>query len=732
MVTCSTAFLAIQLGIIFHTCFAEVVITADNGVNWNMKIDEELIDTLDWRDHPCRRACKDNAPPMDCYYLFRVEHYETMSKACYDCPYNQTDCFRPHCISSDGVKRSLILVNRQMPGPSIEVCQGDRIVVDVINSLTSESTSMHWHGQHHRATPYMDGVPYVTQCPILPGATFRYNFIAATAGTHFWHSHSGLQRGDGMFGPLIIRVPPSKDHHKDLYDFDEHNMLIQDWGHLSSTEKFLAHHHSNGDNKSPNLLVNGLGRYLQLQDANGTVIDMPAATFLVKQNFRYRFRLVNTGFLNCPIEVSVDNHTMYIVSTDGNDIDPIEAESLVSYAGERFDFIIEMDQDIDNYWIRFRGLMDCDERFLSAHQVAVLRYAGAPDMNPIAEVSYDRIPMNTTALQVNALNQGTETNTSVSMPLLAAMDPNDESNTREPDQQFYISYDFYNKDNPHFHRKNLYGFHQVHDNQQRLFTPQLNHITMKLPPFPLLSQRDSIGAEQFCNESTVQDCDKDFCVCTHVLQVKLGNVVELVLVDKGFTYDANHPFHLHGHRFRVVAMEKVGKNVTVEEVKELDRKGLIRRKLDRAPFKDTVTVPDGGYTIVRFHADNPGYWIFHCHIDFHMELGMSLIFKAGEHEDFLPVPENFPQCDSWMPSDPPEIRKKVIPETTTSTGTPVTVNNGRENEIDDAIRKEEESIIKWLPLILRELGVASSASLPIINSATITICIVVASIRTVL
>jgi len=50
---------------------------------------------------------------------------------------------------------------------------------------------MHWHGQHHVATPYMDGVPYVSQCPIPPGATFQYNYIATEAGTHFWHSHTG-------------------------------------------------------------------------------------------------------------------------------------------------------------------------------------------------------------------------------------------------------------------------------------------------------------------------------------------------------------------------------------------------------------------------------------------------------------------------------------------------------------------------------------------------------------
>lgn len=53
-------------------------------------------------------------------------------------------------------------------------------------------------------------------------------------------------------------------------------------------------------------------------------------------------------------------------------------------------------------------------------------------------------------------------------------------------------------------------------------------------------------------------------------------------------------------------MERVGHNITVADVKDLERQGMINRKLKRAPLKDTVTVPDGGYTIVRFHADNPG------------------------------------------------------------------------------------------------------------------------------
>ncbi|KAK2575713.1 hypothetical protein KPH14_012102 [Odynerus spinipes] len=709
--------LLIQIHLLTHHSYSEsTIITVHDDIGLT-PVDPEIADVIDWKRHPCRRRCKDDGPPMECHYTFKVESYHTMSKACYDCPFNVTDCFRPHCVPADGMKRSILVVNRQMPGPPIEVCHGDRVIVDVINLLHSESTTMHWHGLHHLKTPYMDGVPYISQCPIPPGATFRYDYIATEIGTHFWHSHIGFQRGDGVFGPMIVRAPPSKNWHKDLYDVDEHTLAIFDWTHNMGIDKFLAHHHADGDNKAPTLLVNGLGRYKSDEDdENSTSSIMPLATFHVKQNLRYRFRLINAEFLNCPIEVSVDNHTIYVVSSDGRDIEPVEAESLVSYAGERFDFIVNMDQEVDNYWIRFRGLMDCDERFLSAHQVAVLRYEGAQNVDPAGNVSYHREPSYLPGLQVNALNEGTESNNSISMPLLNAMDKNDKTSIREPDYQFYVSYDFYAKNNPHFHLEGLYDFDQIKDRSQKLFTPQLNRISMKLPPFPLLPQRDSIRPDQFCNSSTVKDCDKKYCACTHVLQVKLNSVVEVILVDEGVTYDANHPFHIHGYQFRVVAMERLGTNVTVDEVKSLDAAGLIHRKLDRAPLKDTVTVPDGGYTVLRFYADNPGYWLFHCHIEFHAEIGMSLIFKVGDHEDMQPIPRNFPRCGDWKPSieEKPVKNESLITSTATPAQETSTVDLN-ENDVQQS-NALKLSIMKLLPIILKDLGVSSSSSSPVLST----------------
>ena len=73
---------------------------------------------LDYKHHECIRECTANASPKTCEYHFTVEAYHTLSKACFDCPFNQTDCFRPHCVPADGFEKSILTVNRMIPGTS--------------------------------------------------------------------------------------------------------------------------------------------------------------------------------------------------------------------------------------------------------------------------------------------------------------------------------------------------------------------------------------------------------------------------------------------------------------------------------------------------------------------------------------------------------------------------------------------------------------------------------------
>lgn len=88
-------------------------------------------------------------------------------------------------------------VNGQFPGPVLEANWGDWLEITVVNNLGVEGTSMHWHGLRQIETPWMDGVPSLSQCPIAPGANFTYRFRAEVYGTSWYHAHYSAQNNAG-------------------------------------------------------------------------------------------------------------------------------------------------------------------------------------------------------------------------------------------------------------------------------------------------------------------------------------------------------------------------------------------------------------------------------------------------------------------------------------------------------------------------------------------------------
>lgn len=93
--------------------------------------------------------------------------------------------------------------NGMWPGPRIDVIEGDRVRAIFTNRL-DESTGIHFHGQ--RLPNNMDGVPHITQDPILPGDSFAYEFVAKATGSHMYHSHHNAtdQVGRGLLGAFIV------------------------------------------------------------------------------------------------------------------------------------------------------------------------------------------------------------------------------------------------------------------------------------------------------------------------------------------------------------------------------------------------------------------------------------------------------------------------------------------------------------------------------------------------
>jgi FtsP/CotA-like multicopper oxidase with cupredoxin domain len=95
-------------------------------------------------------------------------------------------------------------VNRQVPGPRLELTEGDRVRIDFTNHLP-DSATMHWHGLI--VPNRMDGPGYITQVPVAPGGRYLYEFVVQQSGTYFYHSHTkpDRQQAFGLYGALIIR-----------------------------------------------------------------------------------------------------------------------------------------------------------------------------------------------------------------------------------------------------------------------------------------------------------------------------------------------------------------------------------------------------------------------------------------------------------------------------------------------------------------------------------------------
>ncbi len=117
--------------------------------------------------------------------------------------------------------------NGQVPGPQIRVREGDRVRVNVKNELP-QSTAVHFHGLELPVA--MDGVPFITQPPIKPGATFSYEFVVPNAGSHMYHSHhnAAYQVGMGLLGAFIVE--PKETRNEPKVDLD-YVMILNDTMH---------------------------------------------------------------------------------------------------------------------------------------------------------------------------------------------------------------------------------------------------------------------------------------------------------------------------------------------------------------------------------------------------------------------------------------------------------------------------------------------------------------------
>ena len=194
----------------------------------------------------------------------------------------------------------------------------------------------------------------------------------------------------------------------------------------------------------------------------------------------------------------------------------------------------------------------------------------------------------------------------------------------------------------------------------------INSIRFKWPSVSAISQPSEV----------VQCREGGHKRCSHSLSLAKDANVTMVLLNLGTGSAISHPIHLHGHTYEVIKMgmptvDSSGNIIANDDIecengvdnsesncsnaswRDSDWNIRLPRLNDVNPVrKDTVVVPYGGYTVIRFTAANPGVWFMHCHIDQHMIEGMAIMINESfdasfGKEDFYTVPTNFPKCHNY-------------------------------------------------------------------------------------
>jgi FtsP/CotA-like multicopper oxidase with cupredoxin domain len=212
-------------------------------------------------------------------------------------------------------------INGQVPGPRLELTEGDHVRINYTNHLP-ESTTMHWHGLI--VPNAMDGPARITQVPIAPGGRYVYDFVVQQSGTYFYHSHDrpDRQQAFGLYGALIIRPrDPTAEPPADL----ERVIELQEWLNRD------------GLTYPAMLMEGGLPNYFTI---NGKAY--PATDTLhmrVGQTVRFRFIGTNNNFIH---PMHMHGGPFAVVARDGVVLAPaarFAADVINVGPGQRYDVI---------------------------------------------------------------------------------------------------------------------------------------------------------------------------------------------------------------------------------------------------------------------------------------------------------------------------------------------------------------------------------------------------------
>ncbi|KAJ7192446.1 multi-copper oxidase [Mycena pura] len=505
-----------------------------------------------------------------------------------------------------GANRTRFAINGRSPGPLIEANVHDRILVYVTNGLETEGT----HGLPQPGTPFYDGVPGITQCPIPPGATLLYNFtFGAWSGTTWWHGHTGMQHTDGLFGPLVVHAGAT-DEQKMEYDTDNSNPME------TVPEPVPDAAAINGLGSGPHDSVTRADEYFEVRVTRGKTM---------------RLRLIHAGTF-APLRFYIDGHALTVIEADGTPVTPVRVRDLVLQPAQRYSVLVTASMDCadgEAFWIRARIV---DDQFaytnyrMQSEARAVLRCTVTSSKN----ADTDPPPLPTTVPAPPA-----------DEPNWYALEAFDEWALRPADNVTFpsASGDRIADDNANLLKRDTvlrqdptaavtipfkFSIQRTHQRNWRTFVNGTAWELMPLSEAALVADTAGIAAAGNATlEEGVQTWPNDQLIAT----VAHGQIVDFVITnldDGGKAVHGHSPWLLgHGRgRFKAATMP-------------LNTNNPMRR--------DTFNVPAHSWAVVRMLADNAGYWAWHM-----ASGGLFQIAVPSAAGGRMVLPDDIvQQCDMW-------------------------------------------------------------------------------------
>lgn len=507
-----------------------------------------------------------------------------------------------------------IAVNGQIPMPTLTFTEGDTAEIYVHNEL-KESTSLHWHGLF--LPNKEDGVPYLTQMPIEPGTTHKYTFPIIQHGTHWYHSHSGLQEQIGMYGSMILnKKPEDETFRKDIDDLPTIPIILSEWTDVNPNNVHRMLHNATdwfaiqkGTTQSyAEAIQQG---HFKTKIANEwkrmnamDVSDVYYDKFLIngksnsqlsqfKGGDKVRLRISNGG-ASTYFWMTYAGGKITVVANDGNDVEPVEVDRLLIAVSETYDVIVTIPADNT----AFEFLVTPEDRTKSA---SLYIGDGVKQLiSPLPKLKYfDGMKMMNGMMKMNGDldDMGMQMSyNQMDMNVVMYPEITGKAASKKDDKMGNMKMN-----------ESDYNSNELSD------ITTLNYAMLKSPTKTTLPKDAPIKELRFELSGNmnryVWSLDNKVVSETDKILIKKGENVRITLYNGSMM---RHPMHLHGHDFRI-----------------LNGQG------DYAPLKNIIDIMPMETDVIEFNANVEGDWFFHCHILYHMMAGMGRVFT---YENQAPNP----------------------------------------------------------------------------------------------